>query len=64
MVSRPESQKDEALAQLTIVHKGAHPEEIVAFESVAGAAAAQLDKAREENRRARHLLERGVGTAF
>ncbi len=58
-----ESQRDQAVAQLSVLRSGARPEEISALEAAVAAAEAQRNQARDEYERTRQLVERGVTSA-
>lgn len=59
-IAQLESQRDQALAQLTALRSGARSEEIAALEAGVEAAQAQVDQAQEQAERTRQLVERGV----
>ncbi|MEO0912935.1 MAG: efflux RND transporter periplasmic adaptor subunit, partial [Pseudomonadota bacterium] len=60
---RLESQRDQALAELSALRSGARPEEIAALEAAVDSAQAQVDVAREQTERTRSLAAREVVSA-
>ncbi|WP_415404801.1 efflux RND transporter periplasmic adaptor subunit [Tateyamaria sp. SN3-11] len=59
-VAQLESQRDQAMAELSALRSGARSEEIVALEAAVDSAQAQVDQALEQVLRSRELAERGV----
>lgn len=59
-IAQLESQRDQALAQLTALRAGARDEEIAALEAAVAAAQAQVDQIQDQVSRTQQLVERGV----
>ncbi|WP_300030437.1 efflux RND transporter periplasmic adaptor subunit [uncultured Roseobacter sp.] len=59
-VAQLQSQRDQAVAQLQILRRGARDEEVSALEADVAAAQAQVDQAQDQLERTRQLAERGV----
>lgn len=59
-IAQLESQRDQALAQLSALRTGARAEEIAALEAAVAAAQAQVDQANDQVGRTRQLVERDV----
>lgn len=61
-VDQLNSQREQSVAQLTLLREGARPEELAALEAAVEAGQAQVDQARDNLERTRQLTERGVTT--